>query len=32
VKQGMLSVDLGGSAKTTEIADAIVRNLSISDL
>jgi len=32
VKQGVLSVDLGGSAKTTEIADAIVRNLSISDL
>ncbi len=27
VGQGVLPVDLGGSAKTVEIADAIVRNL-----
>ncbi len=27
VKQGLLSLDLGGSAKTTEIGDAIVKNL-----
>jgi tartrate dehydrogenase/decarboxylase/D-malate dehydrogenase len=30
VKQGLLPVDLGGSAKTTDIADTIIKNLESS--
>ena len=31
VEQGVLSVDLGGSAKTTNIADTVVRNLESAE-
>ena len=31
VKQGLLPVDLGGSAKTTDIADTVVRNLESAE-
>lgn len=32
IKQGVIPVDLGGSAETVEIADAVVKNLLIYDL